>query len=246
MLILKKIFHHKNIKMSFYSFVDPVDGNLWMGGIDIAKSLGYSLPKRALRNVVNPHDRQRLKILNFFCNFPIPDNFNPSTMMINEFGLYSLVAKSKLKNSTSFKSFIRETVLKKCHSDRHIKYSKLLNVTEDWQVSNIKTKFNHNNIYGHFYIATNNIVFVGDLHMIGSTLNLDARLKELNKHSADKFKYSFVFYTKYYRHLENFITKKFKSFKVMSEFHVFDDNINFSNLEKMCIDFCNSATAIDK
>lgn len=78
------------------------DGDLWFVGKDVAVSLGYSNPQKALRDHVDEEDKT------------VNDSFTvngTSPILINESGLYSLVFKSQLDGAQRFKRWVTSEVL---------------------------------------------------------------------------------------------------------------------------------------
>ena len=59
MSIVEKVFHYKENEIS----VIKSNGEIWFRGKDIAKALGYSIPRKAIREHVDPKDRSSLECL---------------------------------------------------------------------------------------------------------------------------------------------------------------------------------------
>lgn len=79
-----------------------IDGEPWFVGKDIAVSLGYSNPQKAVRDHVFEEDRT--------VNDSFTVNGTPITL-INESGLYSLVLSSKLTSAKKFSRWVTAEVL---------------------------------------------------------------------------------------------------------------------------------------
>ena len=56
MSIIEKVFHYEESEISVIKCKDDI----WFRGKDIAKSLGYAIPLRAIRERVDPEDRSSL------------------------------------------------------------------------------------------------------------------------------------------------------------------------------------------
>ena len=56
---LEKVFHHEENEIS----VIKSKGEIWFSGKDIAKALGYSIPRKAIREHIDPEDRSSLESL---------------------------------------------------------------------------------------------------------------------------------------------------------------------------------------
>ena len=59
MSIVEKVFHYEETKIS----VIKCRYEMWFRGKDIAKALGYSIPRNAIREHVDPEDRSSLEHL---------------------------------------------------------------------------------------------------------------------------------------------------------------------------------------
>lgn len=80
-----------------------IDGEPWFVGKDIAVALGYSNPRKAMTDHVDPEDKGVTKC----------DTLGGSQEMtvINESGLYSLIMSSKLPTAKKFKHWVTSEVL---------------------------------------------------------------------------------------------------------------------------------------
>ena len=108
MSIIEKVFHYEESKITVIKCKDEI----WFRGKDIAKALGYSIPRKAIREHVDPEDRSRLECLTKGGLKRTPlTNEQKSTIFINESGLYSLIFGSKLESAKSFKRWVTSEVL---------------------------------------------------------------------------------------------------------------------------------------
>lgn len=77
-------------------------GEPWFVGSDVANSLGYSNPRKALRDHVDEEDKTRNET--FLVNGTAP-------ILINESALYTLVLRSKLEDARKFRKWVTSEVL---------------------------------------------------------------------------------------------------------------------------------------
>lgn len=77
-------------------------GEPWFVGSDVANVLGYSNPRKAIRDHVDEEDRTRND--SFLVNGTAPT-------LINESGLYALILGSKLESARRFKHWVTSEVL---------------------------------------------------------------------------------------------------------------------------------------
>lgn len=76
----------------------------WFVGNEIAKTLGYTNPQKAIRDHVDEDDRRDERIVH-------PLGGVQETRVINESGLYSLILSSKLPTAKRFKRWVTSEVL---------------------------------------------------------------------------------------------------------------------------------------
>ena len=60
MSIIEKMFHYEENEISV---IIKSKGEMWFRGKDIAKALGYSIPRKAIREHIDPEDRSSLESL---------------------------------------------------------------------------------------------------------------------------------------------------------------------------------------
>ena len=77
-------------------------GEPWFVGSDVANSLGYSNPRKELRDHVDEEDKTRNETFRVNGTAPI---------LINESALYSLVLRSKIKDARKFRRWVTSEVL---------------------------------------------------------------------------------------------------------------------------------------
>ena len=80
-----------------------IDNEPWFVGIEIAKALGYAVPKTATAKHVDKDDMQSTQIGY--------QGQMREMIVINESGLYSLIFGSKLENAKKFKKWVTSEVL---------------------------------------------------------------------------------------------------------------------------------------
>ena len=102
MSIIEKVFHYQENEIS----VIKIKGEIWFRGKDIAKALGYSIPRKAIREHVDPEDRSSSECLTKrgLKRTPPPlKNEQKSAIFATKSGLYSLILQSKLESAKVFK-----------------------------------------------------------------------------------------------------------------------------------------------
>ena len=108
MSIIEKVFHDEENEIS----VIKSKGEIWFRGKDIAKALGYSIPRKAIHKHVDPEDRSSLEYLSKGGLKWTPlKNEQKSSTFINESGLYTIMLQSKLKSAKAFKQWVTKDVL---------------------------------------------------------------------------------------------------------------------------------------
>lgn len=232
MSLVKQTFKHNDIKLSFYSLIHPTTGILWITGNDIVKTLRFPHNIHAIHSFVYIEDQMDWLVLTRSLSIKTPKNWHSqSKIMITENGLYSLITNSRLGNLSSFKSFVRETVITKCRQIKDNSYAKALAIQEDRRLSGIEGE-----IYGHFYMATTRKFKIRNVYIFGSTVNLNYRLSQLNvgEYISD-FRYYLIFNTKHFRSLEKFMTQKYKDSVVFTDFFIINEPR--ARILKICKDF---------
>jgi antirepressor, phage associated len=81
-----------------------IGGELWFVGKDVAETLGYERPTKAVSDHVDGEDRDEVPIQD-------PIGRMQNTAIINESGLYSLILSSKLPSAKAFKRWVTSEVL---------------------------------------------------------------------------------------------------------------------------------------
>lgn len=79
-----------------------IDGEPWFVGKDVAQTLGYSNPQKAIRDHIDGEDKT------------VNESFTingTAGVLINESGLYSLILSSKLPKAKAFKRWITSEVI---------------------------------------------------------------------------------------------------------------------------------------
>lgn len=81
--------------------------NIWFNASDIAISLDYKEPKKAIQKHVDSEDKIKLDDI----NAEIKLDGHPHSIYINESGLYALIYASKMKKAKKFKHWVTSEVL---------------------------------------------------------------------------------------------------------------------------------------
>lgn len=84
-----------------------IDGEPWLVGKDVALALGYTNPKKALLDHVDPEDKMQGDGVTI--RDPMGREQHPT--IINESGVYSLIFSSKLPSAKKFKHWVTSEVL---------------------------------------------------------------------------------------------------------------------------------------
>ena len=109
MSIIEKVFHYEENEI----FVIKCRDEIWFRGKDIVKALGYSIPRKAIHEHVDPGDRSSLEHLSKggLKRTPPLKNEQKSATFINKSGLYSLMLQSKLESAKALKQWVTKDVL---------------------------------------------------------------------------------------------------------------------------------------
>ena len=90
MSIVEKVFFYEENEIS----VIKSKGEIWFRGKDIAKALGYSIPRKVIREHIDPEDRSSLESLSKrgLKRTPLKNEQKSAVyIFVNESGLYSLI-----------------------------------------------------------------------------------------------------------------------------------------------------------
>ena len=107
-LITREYFN--NEYLSEVTMIQDDDKIIWFKGVDIARILGYSDKKKAIRMHVDEDDKLKMNEIKV-SHFVPPLNSQPHSVFINESGLYSLLLRSQLESSKLFKKWITKEVI---------------------------------------------------------------------------------------------------------------------------------------
>ncbi len=86
-------------------------GQIWFRGTDVASSLGYSDPGKAVRTHVDDEDKVKLENLRGGETAGLKNRNERSQIFISESGLYSLILTSKKPEAKEFKRWVTSVVL---------------------------------------------------------------------------------------------------------------------------------------
>jgi prophage antirepressor-like protein len=86
-------------------------GDIWFRGTDVASSLGYLDPGKAVRTHVDDEDKVKLDNLRGGKTPPLKNRNEGSQIFISESGLYSLILTSKKPEAKEFKRWVTSVVL---------------------------------------------------------------------------------------------------------------------------------------
>ena len=99
---MNEIQFFKNAAFGTIRTMQDEKGEPWFVGADIANMLGYTNPRKAIRDHVEEEDKTRND--SFLVN-------GISPILINESGLYALILSSKLPTAREFKHWVTSEVL---------------------------------------------------------------------------------------------------------------------------------------
>ena len=120
MSIMEKAFHYEENEITVIKCRDDI----WFRGKDFAKALGYSIPRKAIREHVDPEDRLSLECLTKGgLKRTLLKNEQKSAIFVNESGLYSLILQSKLESAKVFKRWVTKDVLPSIQKTGRYDYS---------------------------------------------------------------------------------------------------------------------------
>ena len=95
--------YFNNEYLSEVTMIQDDEKNVWFKGVDIARILGYSNTREALKRHVEEDDKIKLNKITGSQN-TTPLNSQPHSVFINESGIYSLILRSKLDEAKLFKN----------------------------------------------------------------------------------------------------------------------------------------------
>ena len=100
------VFKCENPEASVKAILTP-SGETYLKGLDIAKALGYSKPKKAIKRNVDEEFKSTLRDLKGVHL----EGGQPETIYITEPGFYALVLKSNLETAREFQKWVFSSVL---------------------------------------------------------------------------------------------------------------------------------------
>ena len=102
MCIIKKLFDYEETKPPVIKYKDEI----WVIAKSVANILRYKNTIKSIRDHVDPEDKRKISELGPKSKgnetFPLERN-EKNAIYINEFGLYSLILRSKLESAQVFK-----------------------------------------------------------------------------------------------------------------------------------------------
>ena len=108
MSIIEKVFHYEENEITVIKCRDDI----WFGGKDIAKALGYEKTRNAILKHVDDDDKSILEDFRRGPQIRAPfKNEQGGSIFINESGLYSLIFGSRLESAKNFKRWVTKDVL---------------------------------------------------------------------------------------------------------------------------------------
>lgn len=84
-----------------------IEGKPWFMAVDVAKILEYTNSRKAIKDHVQPQDKQTIDISTVTNSY----GWNPKRVIINEVGMYSLIFHSRMPKAQEFAHWVCEEVL---------------------------------------------------------------------------------------------------------------------------------------
>jgi anti-repressor protein len=88
-----------------------IGDEIYFVGKDVAVALGYTNTKFAVKNYVDPVDRQKMQLSDFHVGSEMNPYVNQEITIINESGVYALIFGSKLPKAKEFTHWVTSVVL---------------------------------------------------------------------------------------------------------------------------------------
>ena len=196
---------NNHLKYDKYNITVIIDNkNMpWFSGSDVAKILGYEDTDRTIRQHVPREYTSKFSELKQFIHI-IPSNAQPTTIYINESGLYSLLFSSQKDYAKQFRHWVLSEVLPSIRKtgSYHIeeKYQQQLKEINNKLKSYKKEiKILKNNQKGHKYKVTGIVYIIRpvnstntNINKLGHSSNFNDRLNTYNTSVPDNMKTVFT------------------------------------------------------
>ena len=202
-----QIFEHE--KFGKVRFI-VIDSEPWFVGKDVALSLAYSNPQKAIRDHVDDDDKRTERIVH-------PLGGAQNTLLINESGMYALIFGSKLPKAKEFKHWVTYEVLPAIRKTGSYTLNKSV---ETAPVPAKKVRRPLSPLACVYVILLSN-----GLIKIGHTGDIARRISEIERqtNSTAKDIYHSMFISREVAcRIEKVCQKKFSSFRVKGEFFNMD------------------------
>ena len=192
-----------------------IDGESWLVGKDVAESLGYANPRKALIDHVDDEDKGVTK-----CDTL---GGKQDVTIINESGFYSLVMSSKLPGAKKFKRWVTSDVLPSIRKTGVYKvergmavlpqdYASALRALADQVESNKQLEEKNSELeYQNKFLDDQNRILSGDILRWGAPAMLNAIVRKYaSDHCFGNFKYAWKMFYKelLYKHSVNLESRK--------------------------------------
>lgn len=192
-----------------------IDGESWLVGKDVAESLGYANPSKALNDHVDPEDK-----LN---NETLSSLGQRGGWLINESGFYSLVMSSRLPGAKKFKRWVTSEVLPSIRRTGAYKvergmavlpqdYASALRALADQVESNRQLEEKNSELeYQNKFLDDQNRILSGDILRWDAPAMLNAIVRKYaSDHCFGNFKYAWKMFYKelLYKHSVNLESRK--------------------------------------
>ena len=192
-----------------------IDGESWLVGKDVAESLGYANPRKALIDHVDDEDKGVTK-----CDTL---GGKQDVTIINESGFYSLVMSSKLPGAKKFKRWVTSEVLPSIRRTGAYKvergmavlpqdYASALRALADQVESNRQLEEKNSELeYQNKFLDDQNRILSGDILRWDAPAMLNAIVRKYaSDHCFGNFKYAWKMFYKelLYKHSVNLESRK--------------------------------------
>ena len=142
MCIIEKVFRYEETDFPIIKYKDEI----WIKAVAVATILRYKNTMKSIRDHVDPEDKRKLSELGPISKqnetFPLERN-EKNTIYINEFGLHSLILRSKLESARVFKRWVAKDVLPSIRNTGRCIYDDMNHTYSDSLTFKIENETDH-------------------------------------------------------------------------------------------------------
>jgi prophage antirepressor-like protein len=92
------------------NFIFDQKGNVWFNARDILQSLEMKDPKKAIKQNIKKYNKIRIVTIDKLYKRIFPE-MHPDTIFVNEFGMYDLILRSRMKKAEKFRELLTMEIL---------------------------------------------------------------------------------------------------------------------------------------